>query len=115
MSAKTSSNPLSVDFTLKIPHIVDCCQEKGAFMHKIREFRIQNGLTQMDLAVIIGVSKQSISAYETGEREPMVNTLAKIAIALGTTPDELIEFKKIHDELSEDILEMIQKTKKPIL
>lgn len=84
-------------------------------MHKIREFRIQNGLTQMDLAVIIGVSKQSISAYETGEREPMVNTLAKIAIALGTTPDELIEFKKIHDELSEDILEMIQKTKKPIL
>lgn len=84
-------------------------------MQKIREFRIQNGLTQMDLALIVGVSKQSISAYETGEREPMVTTLAKIAIALKTTPDELIEFKRIHDELSEDILEMIQKTKKPSL
>lgn len=83
-------------------------------MHKIREFRVQNGLTQMELATIVGVSKQSISAYEKGEREPLVNTLAKIAIALGTTPNELIEFKRLHDELSENILEMIHKTKEPI-
>ena len=82
-------------------------------MHKIREFRIQNGLTQLDLAIIVGVSKQSISAYEVGDKEPPVSTLAKIAIALECSVDELIDFKKIHDELSEEILEMIQKTKKP--
>ena len=80
-------------------------------MLRIREFRNQNGLTQSELASIIGVCKQAISSYETGYREPNIEVLAKLAIALGVTVNELIDFKKIHDELSEDILEMIQKVK----
>lgn len=81
-------------------------------MLKIREFREKNGYSQQELAKYCGVSQRSISAYEVGFREPPIDILAKIAIILGTTVDELIEFKKIHDEISEDILEMIQKTRK---
>ena len=83
-------------------------------MLKIREFRENLGFSQKDLAVFCGVSQRSISAYEIGFREPPIETLAKIAIILECTVDELIDFKRIHDELSEDILEMIQKTRKPI-
>ncbi len=84
-------------------------------MLKIREFREILGYSQKDLASFCGVSQRSISAYEVGFREPPIDTLAKIAIVLDCSVDELIDFKKIHDELSEDILKMIQKTKKPIL
>lgn len=91
----------------------DFCQEKGAKMHKIKEFRTLIGLKQLELAKIVGVSKQSISAYELGKKEPPLNILVRIAIALDSTPDELIEFRKVHDKLSQGILELIQKTKEP--
>jgi putative transcriptional regulator len=82
-------------------------------MHKIKEFRTLIGLKQLELAKIVGVSKQSISAYELGKKEPPLNILVRIAIALDSTPDELIEFRKVHDKLSQGILELIQKTKEP--
>ena len=80
-------------------------------MLRIREFRELNGYSQHELAQICGLSQTAISGYETGYREPNIEVLAKLAIAFGVTVNELIDFKKIHDELSEDILEMIQKVK----
>jgi len=81
-------------------------------MLRLREFRQKVRLSQTDLAKIIGVSRQMLWNYENNFSEPNIDTLAKIAIALDCSVDDLIDFKKIHDEISEEILEMIQKTKK---
>jgi|SRR5699024_5503169 len=48
-------------------------------MNKIREFRKKAGISQRELAKKIGVSFQSISFYEKGERQPKLETWIKLA------------------------------------
>ena len=80
-------------------------------MLKLRELRLQNGYSQANIAAILSIPATTYAGWEQGNREPNIEMLAKLAIAFGVTVNELIDFKKIHDELSEDILEMIQKVK----
>lgn len=50
--------------------------------NSVRLVREARGLTQEDLARASGVSQNSISRIETGERKPRKSTLAKLAKAL---------------------------------
>ena len=50
---------------------------------RIRQARIENGMTQKDLAEKLGVSYQNISQYERGVKQPKMETIEKIANALG--------------------------------
>jgi transcriptional regulator with XRE-family HTH domain len=56
-------------------------------MHLLRKRR---GLSLPALAAIVGVSHQALSGYEAGKHEPTSGTLAKIAMALGTSTDYLV-------------------------
>lgn len=58
-------------------------------MNIIERLRREKGLSQKDLANILGVSQSAISKYETGVALPSLNTARKIASALGCTIDEL--------------------------
>lgn len=49
------------------------------FGTRLKYLRKQDGLVQQDLANALGVSKSTISMYETGNREPDFETLEKIA------------------------------------
>lgn len=49
----------------------------------IRTARIAAGMTQQQLADALGVAQQSVTRWETGEREPRVSTLRRIAAVLG--------------------------------
>ena len=68
-------------------------------MQKIKALRKEKGLSQQELAEIIGVSQRSVSGYEKDTREPSIEILTKIAIVLDKTLDDLIEFRKIHGQL----------------
>ncbi|MBN3490527.1 helix-turn-helix transcriptional regulator [Acholeplasma equirhinis] len=72
-------------------------------MLKLKEFREKKGLSQVKLGEILGLSKQTISTYELGTREPNIETLSKIAIVLDVTIDELIDFRKIYDQVHEEL------------
>lgn len=48
------------------------------------------GMTQAELASALGVSQQSVFAYELGDRRVSVLVLVKLAAIFQTTPDELI-------------------------
>ena len=50
--------------------------------YKIRATRKAAGMTQAELAKLVGTTKQNIGNYETGTRKPKLETLAKIAVAL---------------------------------
>lgn len=56
----------------------------------IRDARKKAGLTQKQLANKLGVSAVNISQLENGAREPKLETLGKIALALDTTVSEMI-------------------------
>ncbi len=61
------------------------------FHKKLREIRENKGISQKEAAAMIGVAKSTYSLYESGKRSPDVPTIKKIAAALGTTGDELLQ------------------------
>ncbi|WPX08232.1 helix-turn-helix domain-containing protein [Anaerocellum danielii] len=60
------------------------------FPYRLKELREEKGLTQEELALMLGLKRQSISNYENGGRQPDYNTLIKIADFFGVTVDYLI-------------------------
>jgi transcriptional regulator with XRE-family HTH domain len=48
----------------------------------IRQKRLSVGLSQRDLAGLLGVSPAAVSYYESGKRSPSVATLLKLSSAL---------------------------------
>ena len=60
-------------------------------MIELKVARIRKGLTQEQLAELIGTKKQHISMWEKGKHKPTLENLKKLANALDIQIDELIK------------------------
>lgn len=56
---------------------------------KIKLYRMENGLTQKEMANALNSSQNTISNYETGVRTPTVKKLLAIATLLGCSVADL--------------------------
>ena len=56
---------------------------------KMKSARVAKDLSQQQLADLIGVSRQTISAIEKGDYNPTINLCIAICRELGRTLDEL--------------------------
>ena len=56
---------------------------------KMKSARVAKDLSQQQLADLIGVSRQTISAIEKGDYNPTINLCIAICRVLGKTLDEL--------------------------
>ncbi len=56
---------------------------------KLKSARAALDLTQTDLAVQVGVSRQTINAIEKGDYNPSINLCVAISKALGKTLNDL--------------------------
>jgi transcriptional regulator with XRE-family HTH domain len=63
---------------------------KGRSKMRLKELRLSKGLTQSEVAKVIGYSSLSYARYEKGEREPDINTLCKLADYFEVSVDYLI-------------------------
>ena len=61
---------------------------------KIMYARKRAGMSQIDLADALGVSRQSVSKWETGEANPDITKLPQLADVLGVTVDWLFSNKE---------------------
>lgn len=59
-------------------------------MNRIRDLRSARGMQQADLAKELSVSRVSISRYETGERDPDIETILRLCEIFGCTSDYLL-------------------------
>ena len=57
----------------------------------IYKYRKELNMTQAQLAAIVGVVPAAITQYESGARKPDIIMLKKLAKALHTTADALLE------------------------
>ena len=64
------------------------------FGKRLRELRVQSGLTQQQLGAQIGVTKSVISFYELQERAPSPEVLVKLASTFHVTTDYLLGVEK---------------------
>lgn len=56
----------------------------------LREIRKSKGISQLKLAMDLNMSQNTISRYETGEREPGIAELIKIADYFNVSIDYLV-------------------------
>ncbi len=62
----------------------------GNFQNIFKRLRISAGLTQVEMAGRLGISRSTIGMYETGAREPDFETLEKIADFFNVDTDYLL-------------------------
>ena len=56
--------------------------------------RCRVGMTQSEMARLLGVTNKAVSKWETGKSKPTTNTLRKIAVLFGLSMDELLTVRK---------------------
>lgn len=72
--------------------------------NRLRELRLDKGLTQASIAKRFGVTQQAISLYEQGRREMKLETLKKIADFFNVPVDYLLGISKDRSTLTIDDL-----------
>jgi transcriptional regulator with XRE-family HTH domain len=65
------------------------------FAKQLRKIRTSKRKTQLELAGQLHVSDKVISSYERGVREPDIQTLRRIAIALEVSLDTLLDIEAV--------------------
>ena len=82
----------------------------------IKNARLSVGITQAELARRLGVTPQAISQYERGEKKPKIETIKKIADALGvswfhlsllddlvaTSEERVLDKEEVHQSIAVD-------------
>lgn len=71
---------------------------------QIRKCRTEKGLTQKKLGELCGIADSNIRKYESGNQNPKIETLQKIANVLEIPVSNLLEPSVFH--LSNDIIEL---------
>jgi len=61
----------------------------GSVLNHVHDFRIKRGVTQIELAEAVGVSRQTIIAIEKGNYDPSVCTALKIASFFGAAVEDI--------------------------
>lgn len=60
------------------------------FFENLKRIRIEKGYSQKEFAEKLGVAKSTYCMYESGNREPNVQTIKKISELLNVPTDELL-------------------------
>lgn len=65
---------------------------------RVKELRCRKGMSQELLAEESGLSLRTIQRIENNESEPRGDTLKRLAIALNTSPDEILDWTILEDK-----------------
>ena len=63
-------------------------------LNRIKQYRLQHKLTQEDLALAVGVSRQSINAIERGRYIPSLPLALRFARLFEISMDELFQLQE---------------------
>ena len=60
------------------------------FTQRLKELRLENGMTQQQIASLLNIRQQSYTRYEYGTGEPSLQTLIKLADIFAVSTDYLL-------------------------
>lgn len=60
------------------------------FKDRLKELRILNGLSQMQLSVKTGISQSAIAKWELGKTEPTASAIITLAIFFNESTDYML-------------------------
>ena len=67
--------------------------DKLELKNRLKEFRTEAGLSQTQLAEMVGVSRNTISSIETGQFNPTAKLALVLCVALDKQFEELFYFE----------------------
>ncbi len=67
---------------------------RGDFLKGLKQIRKERGLTQLKVAMELNISREALSHYENGKREPSIELLIKMSEYFGVSIDFLIHGKE---------------------
>jgi len=84
------------------------------FSERLKQLRINNKLTQEELAQKIGLSRHAVTGYENGKREPSIKTILALSELFECSTDYLLGVSNylIIKPQGEDFLAVIDRAKK---
>lgn len=59
-------------------------------MNRIKQLREKRGISQVRLSIELGVSQETVSAYENGKHYPSVQSLIKLSEIFGVSCDYIL-------------------------
>nr|WP_319488609.1 helix-turn-helix transcriptional regulator [uncultured Caproiciproducens sp.] len=81
-----------------------------SFGSLLKQARMTAGFSQVELALKIGIAKSTLSLYESDKREPDVEMIKKISVALEVDPNYLLGIEKTtSQQFSATEVEIIKK------
>lgn len=84
-------------------------------INRIKQLRLERGLSQRKLAEETGISQQSLSFYEKGDRKPKIETWQRLADYFGVSVSYLQGLSKYKSFSKEDIFEYLLKNNDRII
>ena len=72
--------------------------EQLVLKNRLKVARAEKGLSQGDLAKLVGVSRQTISLIERGDYNPSVTLALKIAKILNATVEDMFSYLEENQE-----------------
>ena len=61
------------------------------YIEKIKQLRIKNGMTQIELSVKLGLSQAAYGLYETRQRQMSIEIFRNICVLFHVSSDELLD------------------------
>ena len=66
-------------------------RKTNMFSDKLKKARKMEGMTQVSLAEVLGVSKGTVAMWEIGKREPSFHMLMRLAEIFGCSADWFLQ------------------------
>lgn len=84
-----------------------------SFAEELKRARIAQGLTQQQVADLMGITNSTYCGYETGKRQPDVEKIKLLANILQTSGDTLLEtgFSPESDNKLDEVLSIFKSLK----
>lgn len=61
-------------------------------MHPVRKYRDANGLTQQELGVAVGLSRQQVWRIERGDSRPSPDSAEKLSAVIGVPAWDILRY-----------------------
>lgn len=68
-------------------------------MNRIKELREEHNMSQIRLSIELGVSQETVSAYENGKHYPSVQSLIKLSDIFGVSCDYILGLSEERHDL----------------
>lgn len=88
LTARLSEHPEAI-----LAHAIRLADADESMLYQLVKARKDSGLSQRDVAEILGIKQSSVAAFERHDNDPRLSTIRRYALAVGVHVDHHVSFE----------------------